>query len=90
MISKCPDDTLLMEYASGALSTAPSIAVTTHLKFCDKCRNAVSALGFIGGSLLECLEEEAVSEGLLAKVLDRIEVLEDQPPSLKASWIAPS
>ena len=84
MISKCPDDTLLMEYASGALSTAPSIAVTTHLKFCDKCRNAVSALGFIGGSLLECLEEEEVSEGLLAKVLDRIEVLEDQPPLVES------
>ena len=64
MISKCPDETLLVEYASGALSTAPSIAVTTHLKYCDKCRNAVSALGFIGGSLLECLEEEEVSEGL--------------------------
>ena len=46
MISKCPDETLLVEYASGALSTAPSIAVTTHLKYCDKCRNAVSALGF--------------------------------------------
>ena len=79
MISKCPDDTLLVEYASGALSTAPSIAVTTHLKYCDKCRNAVSALGFIGGSLLECLEEEEVSEGLLAQVLDRIETLEDSP-----------
>ena len=79
MISKCPDETLLVEYASGALSTAPSIAVTTHLKYCDKCRNAVSALGFIGGSLLECLEEEEVSEGLLAQVLDRIETLEDSP-----------
>ena len=63
MISKCPDETLLVEYASGSLSTAPSIAVTTHLKYCDKCRNAVSALGFLGGSLLECLEEEEVSEG---------------------------
>lgn len=85
MISKCPDETLLVEYASGSLSTAPSIAVTTHLKYCDKCRNAVSALGFLGGSLLECLEEEEVSEGLLAQVLDRIETLEDQPSSVESS-----
>ena len=84
MINKCPDETLLVEYASGALSTAPSIAVTTHLKYCDKCRNAVGALGFIGGSLLECLEEEEVSEGLLGQVLDRIEILEEHPSSLES------
>jgi len=84
MINKCPDETLLVEYASGALSTAPSIAVTTHLKYCDKCRNAVGALGFIGGSLLECLEEEEVSEGLLGQILDRIEILEEHPSSLES------
>ena len=84
MINKCPDETLLVEYASGALSTAPSIAVTTHLKYCDKCANAVRALGFIGGSLLECLEEEEVSTGLLGKVFDCIDSQEDEPISVKA------
>ena len=81
MMNKCPDETLLVEYASGALSTAPSIAVTTHLKFCDKCANAVRTLGFIGGSLLECLEEEEVSAGLLGKVFDRIDSQEEGEPA---------
>ena len=83
MISKCPDETLLVEYSSGSLSTAPSIAVTTHLKYCDKCANAVRALGFIGGSLLECLEEEEISTGLLGKVFDCIDSQEDGPVSEK-------
>ena len=83
MINKCPDETLLVEYASGALSTAPSIAVTTHLKYCDKCANTVRALGFIGGSLLDCLEEEEVSAGLLDKVFARIDSQEDEPLSAK-------
>ena len=83
MINKCPDETLLLEYAAGALSTAPSIAVTTHLKYCDKCANTVRALGFIGGSLLDCLEEEEVSAGLLDKVFARIDSQEDEPLSAK-------
>ena len=90
MINKCPDETLLVEYASGALSTAPSIAVTTHLKYCDKCANAVRALGFIGGSLLECLEEEEVSHGLLGKVFDCIDSQEDEPVSAKIRRSSPT
>ena len=90
MINKCPDETLLVEYASGALSTAPSIAVTTHLKYCDKCATAVRALGFIGGSLLECLEEEKVSDGLLGKVFDCIDSQEDEPVSAKIRRSSPT
>ena len=90
MINKCPDETLLVEYASGALSTAPSIAVTTHLKYCDKCATAVRALGFIGGSLLECLEEEEVSVGLLDKVLDCIDSQEEEPVSAKIRRSSPT
>ncbi len=87
MINNCPDETLLVEYASGTLSTAPSIAVTTHLKYCDKCANAVRTLGFIGGSLLECLEEEEVSAGLLDKVLDRIDSQPEQRPVVADSTV---
>ena len=90
MINKCPDETLLVEYASGALSTAPSIAVTTHLKYCDKCATAVRALGFIGGSLLECLEEEEVSAGLLGKVFDCIDSQEEQAFSAKVRKSSPA
>lgn len=69
MISKHPDSELLVEYTSGVLSLAPSIAITTHLQFCNACSGTVDSLQHIGGDFLEHLEAVPVSEDLLEKVL---------------------
>lgn len=68
MISRHPSSELLIEYTSGSLSLAPSIAVTTHLQFCENCCHAVHSLEHIGGDMLEHSEVVAVSEDLLEKV----------------------
>ena len=69
MINRHPDPEALVEYTSGAMSLAPSIAVTTHLQFCNTCDGAVESLKHIGGDLLERADTIPVSEGLLEKVL---------------------
>lgn len=77
MVKRHPDPDLLVEYASGSLSLAPCISITTHLQFCDKCRNSVESLKEIGGEMLASLESEAVSDDLLDRVLNCIE--QDEP-----------
>lgn len=79
MINNHPESEILVEYASGVLSLAPSIAVTTHLQFCNTCRGTVDALKHIGGDLLEQVEAIPVSEDLLANVLLGIDA--DSDPS---------
>jgi putative transcriptional regulator len=69
VINKHPDSELLVEYTSGVLSLAPSIAVTTHLQFCNTCDGAVESLNHIGGDLLDHADAIPVSEDLLEKVL---------------------
>jgi putative transcriptional regulator len=73
MINKHPNPELLVEYTSGALSIAPAISVTTHLQFCDKCRDLTRSLTEIGGELLEDSGATPVSEDLLEKVLSCLE-----------------
>lgn len=69
MINRHPDPELLVEYTAGALSLAPSVAVTTHLQFCTTCSGSVNSLKQIGGDFLEQLDAVPVSDDLLAKVL---------------------
>jgi len=48
---------------------APLISITTHLQFCDQCREAVSGLNILGGELLTECDEAELSEDLLAQTL---------------------
>jgi len=68
-----PGTTLLMEYASGSLSLAPCIAVSTHLQFCSACRHAIGSLAAVGGELLATGESASLSPGLLDDVLTRLD-----------------
>ena len=78
MITSHPETELLLEYSSGSLPLAPSIAVTTHLQFCGSCTATADALGDIGGNLLESQESVDVSDSLLDRVLSKL----DEPESL--------
>ena len=69
MIHRHPELDLLIEYASGSLSAAPSISVTTHLHYCKQCADAVESLSELGGQLMSSTEEVPVSDGLFDKII---------------------
>lgn len=73
MVKRHPDPDFLVEYASGSLSLAPCISVTTHLQFCETCRDSVESLKDIGGEVLVSSDQVEVSDDLLSRVLDCIE-----------------
>ena len=72
MIDRHPNPNLLVEYSSGSLPLAPSIAITAHLEFCSSCRSNLDSLQQIGGDLLTQAQATPVSNGLLNSVLDQI------------------
>jgi putative transcriptional regulator len=51
-INHHPNDESLLDYASGAMREAWSIAVSTHITLCSKCRGSISEIEAIGGSML--------------------------------------
>lgn len=67
-----PDEVFLLDYASGALGEAWSIAIATHLSLCPDCRRAVAGMESIGAGLMEALEPVPVSpsgfESLMARI----------------------
>lgn len=66
-------DGILLDYSSGALTEAWSIAVASHLSVCPACRDALRDAEEIGGSFLEsagCLD---VSQETLGAILERLD-----------------
>ena len=63
---------LLLDYSSGALSEAWSIAVAAHLSKCPRCRASHAKLEEIGGSLLTDSTPEELSDDIFSNVLDRL------------------
>jgi putative transcriptional regulator len=78
MISRHPEPELLVEYSAGGLSTAPAISITTHLLFCEECRQLAESLEELGGELLSEADAIPVSEGLLDEVLACIDEATDE------------
>lgn len=75
-----PGDTLLIDYAGGALGEAVSLAVATHLALCPGCRRQVAEMEAVGGALLEEIEPEAVAPSCLEAVLARLDEPAPPPP----------
>ncbi|MBP7338745.1 ChrR family anti-sigma-E factor [Niveispirillum sp.] len=76
-----PGTDLLLAYAAGTLSEAPSLLVATHLALCPRCRAEVAGMEAIGGALLSDADPGTpVSAGLLSNVLARL----DGPPLAEA------
>lgn len=73
MIVRHPDSAFLVEYASGSVDLAPSIAITTHIQFCDQCRRTVESLQAVGGEILEKANSVPVSDDLLDSVFAHID-----------------
>ncbi|PWC75746.1 ChrR family anti-sigma-E factor [Azospirillum sp. TSH64] len=82
-----PGDTLLIDYAGGALCEGASLAVATHMAFCPACRHAVTEMEAIGGALLDDLEPEPLSDGCLEALMARLDHERPAPcrPAVKHS-----
>lgn len=63
---------------------APLISITTHLQFCDQCREAVSGLNILGGELLADCDQAEISDDLLTQTLAMI----DTPLATTANTLA--
>ena len=78
MIKHHPSTALLTDYTVGSLSVAPAVSVTTHLKYCQQCRDSVGSLKQLGGALLCEAEPAQVSNDLLSQTLDRLDAEEGE------------
>ena len=82
---------LLLDYSSGALSEAWSIAVAAHLSKCSHCRALHAKLEEVGGSLLTDSGPQGLSDGIFEKVLDRLDEAEAtacDKVSYNAEWVS--
>lgn len=69
-------DELLLDYASGALGEAWSLAVATHLALCPVCRRIVADMETLGGGMLDALPPAAIRDDTLAAVMARLDLPE--------------
>ena len=81
MVKHHPNENLLAEYAAGSLPFGLSIGISAHLHFCSHCQHRLEQLNSLGGSLLEEGQSVPVDEGLLDKLMARI----DNPIEMPAS-----
>jgi putative transcriptional regulator len=81
-----PPETLLLEYATGALREAQSLAVATHLAYCPDCRRQAALLDEVGGALLDALPPEPLPQDALAAVVARLDdVLAEPAPETRTT-----
>ncbi len=77
MVHHHPDDALLLDYATGALGEAESLVVATHMALCPLCRRKVAEIEAIGGAELDTIEQVAMADDALDRVMDRLDSLGD-------------
>ncbi|MGB0497050.1 MAG: transcriptional regulator, partial [Rubricella sp.] len=78
MIKWHPDTATLAAYAAGTLSDGMTLLVSGHLTLCPHCRDRVSAMEAVGGSLIQETAPVAIGGGALAAVMDRIGAIEEE------------
>ena len=77
---------ILVEYASGCLNEAQSLAVAAHLALSPSARRLMAHYERIGGSLLEtCCTPVAMSPAALAGVLSRLDEPAHPKPHLRST-----
>lgn len=76
-------DEILLAYASGSAPEAWSLIVATHLALCPQCRERVSEHERMGGSLLESLPPEALTEDAFDLLMKKIDGQPEQEVTVK-------
>jgi putative transcriptional regulator len=80
-----PSDATLLAYAAGSLGEGLSVVVAAHLAFCPLCRDTIAAAEAIGGSLIDELAPEAMSEAATRRLLARLDEPLPSPRPASAS-----
>lgn len=73
-----PSDELLLDYSSGALGEAWSLAIATHAALCSQCRHSISFMENIGGSLLDEISPDAINPSDFDDLLSRLNTTADE------------
>lgn len=76
---------LLMEFASGALSPAASLLVSTQARLRPDVRRRLEALEGVGGAMLEAVEAAETGPEALERVLGRLEGAASEAAELGSS-----
>jgi putative transcriptional regulator len=67
-----PSDELLMEFTAGQKHDALGIMVACHLETCRECQKHSQVFEQVGGEILEETQDATLSNGLLDKLLSRL------------------
>lgn len=70
-----PDDQVLVDYASGAISPGLGLLVATHMTYSPESRRRVADLERIGGLLMESEPEPNTPPPALSAALDRLDAV---------------
>lgn len=76
---------LLLDYSSGALSHAPSLAVAVHLALVPEARRTVELLDAVGGALLENECAALPDDCGLERAMARLDSVACEPPALPSA-----
>jgi putative transcriptional regulator len=74
-----PDDATLLAFAAGSLGEAASVVVASHLAWCPACRATVRCAERLGGTLIDGIETEPVSAGILDRCLSALDRAPSEP-----------
>jgi putative transcriptional regulator len=75
------DEGLLLDYAAGACGEAEGLAIATHLTLCPECRDRLTELECLGGTMLEELPPVDLEPGSLEALMARL----DEPETMAAA-----
>jgi putative transcriptional regulator len=84
-ISHHPSEELLLDYASGALGEAWSLAIAAHLALCPGCRRTVSGMEVLGGSMLDSIDPAPINKDALDAVMTRLDDVTEGRDALPAA-----
>lgn len=88
-----PDSQWLIEYAAGTLSESQALCVSTHLKYCSRCRAEVAKLNNIGAGIFsdqpfsDCVDPQLFSS-IMKRIGAQSGVDAPEPASTRSSRIS--
>lgn len=86
MINHHPPLELLLDYASGSLGEAISLAIATHCSLCRTCDTQVRRLERVGAVLLDGIPSVDLADEALDRVLERLQESEPQAVAVQKDW----
>ena len=88
MITHHPEETLLLDYATGALPEAVALAIVTHAALCSPCARQIHQFEAVGGGLLAAETPVDCDDGALARILMRLDGADAESAAIASPWDA--